>query len=119
MADLPGALLPETLAWSPAERIACLLHLAVAGIAEAPALREPVPEKAIGILAGAPLPWMAGMAEAGRRTQRLLEALCIRELLAPAGSDGMGGLSPGALYVASLASAWAFLAALPPAVFCH
>jgi hypothetical protein len=62
---------------------------------------------------------MAGMAEAGRRTQRLLEALCIRELLAPAGSDGMGGLSPGALYVASLASAWAFLAALPPAVFCH
>ena len=51
------------------------------------------------------------MAEAGRRPQRLLEALCIRELLAPAGSDGMDGLSPGALSVASLASAWAFLAA--------
>lgn len=74
---LPGALPPETLAWSPAERIACLLHLAVADIVEAPALREPVPEKAIGVLVGAQLPWMAGMAEAGRRSQRPLEALCI------------------------------------------
>jgi len=32
---------------------------------------------------------MVGMAEVDRRSQRLLEALCIRELLAPAGSDGM------------------------------
>ena len=89
VADLPGALPPETLAWSPAERIACLLHLAVAGIVEAHALREPVPEEAIGVLVGAPLPWMAGMAEVDRRSQRLLEALCIRELLAPVESDGM------------------------------
>ena len=36
---------------------------------------------------------MVGMAEAGRRSQRLLEALCIRELLAPVESDGMDGLS--------------------------
>lgn len=47
----------------------------------------------MGALVGAPLPWMAGMAEAGRRSQRLLEALCIRELLAPVESDGMDGLS--------------------------
>ena len=80
--DLPGALPPETLAWSPAKRIACLLHLAVADIVEALALWKPAPEKAIGVLVGAPLPWMAGMAEAGRRPQRLLEALCIRVLVA-------------------------------------
>ena len=84
--DLPGTLPLETPAWSPAERIACLLHLAVADIVEAHALREPVPEKAIGVLVGAPLPWMVGMAEAGRRSQRLLEALCIRELLALPGA---------------------------------
>ena len=50
---LPGALPLETLAWPPAERIACLLHLAAAGIVEALALREPVPGKAIGVLVGA------------------------------------------------------------------
>ena len=92
VADLPGALPLEMLAWSPVERIACLLHLAAAGIVEAPALREPVPEKAICVLVGAPLPWMVGMAEAGRRSLCFLEALCIRELLAPVESDGMGNL---------------------------
>ena len=114
MVDLPGILPFQALARSLVERIVHLLHLPIVDIVEAFALRKPAPEKAVGVLIGPSLR-DGGDGRSIREPPAPPGAPSASKNSLPLSSVTVSTTSPAStFFVASLTSALAFLAALPP-----
>ena len=72
--NFAGAPPRQALAGSVVEGVVRLPDLLVGDVVEAPPLREPVPQEPVGVLVGAPLLRLVGVAEADGRAQALLQA---------------------------------------------
>lgn len=87
---------PQGLPRPPVEQVLGLADLAVGHVRELGPLREELPEQAVGVLVGAPLPGRVRVAEAGPEARRLGEAGVLGHLsaLVPGERGEHGGAPP-------------------------